>query len=87
MYGYMQGVYLHGGANRYVQGQIHTSHTADGRKPFPSHLCLGALINQFKEGTEHAEIWGAPVHTYPRSATVATETMGTHKAGEGLYGG
>jgi hypothetical protein len=87
MYGYMQGVYLHGGANRYVQGQIHTSHTADGRKPFPSHLCLGALINQFKEGTEHAEIWGAPVHTYPRSATVATHTMGTHKAGEGLYGG
>jgi len=86
LYGWLQGPYLHGGLNRYVQVQVHKSNTHDGRQPLPLHEVCGVTLNKYLNG-EVAECVGAGVAKYAPAAYAAHSTFGTHLKGEGLYGG
>jgi len=86
LYGWLQGPYLHGGLNRYVQVQVHKSNTHDGRQPLPLNEVCGVTLNKYLPG-EVAECVGAGVAKYVPAAYVAPSTFGTHRKGDGLYGG
>ena len=86
LYGWLQGPYLHGGKNRYVQCQVHKSNTHDGRTPLALDEVCGVTLNKYLNG-EVAECVGAGVAKYPPVASTASTTLGTHKRGDGLYGG
>jgi len=86
LYGWLQGPYLHGGMNRYVQVQVHKSNTHDGRQPLPLHEVCGVTLNKYLPG-EVADCVGAGVAKYVPAEYVAPITFGTHRKGEGLYGG
>ena len=86
LYGWLQGPYLHGGKNRYVQVQVHKSNTHDGRTPLKLDEVCGATLNKYLTG-ENVECVGAEVNAFPPEASVAHETCGTHKRGDGLFGG
>jgi len=86
LYGWLQGPYLHGGLNRYVQVQVHKSNTHDGRQPLPLHEVCGVTLNKYLPG-EVADCVGAGVAKYVPAEYVAPITFGTHRKGEGLYGG
>lgn len=86
LYGWLQGPYLHGGNNRYVQVQVHKSNTHDGRVPLRMEHVCGATLNQYKD-YEHCHVVGAARELFPTSFTTAPRTMGTHQKGDPLYGG
>jgi len=86
LYGWLQGPYLHGGNNRYVQVQAHKSNTHDGRVPLRMEHVCGATLNQYKDH-EFCHVVGAEKELFPTSYTTAPRTMGTHQKGEVLYGG
>ena len=86
LYGWLQGPYLHGGKNRYVQCQVHKSNTHDGRTPLALDEVCGVTLNKYLNG-EVAECVGAGVAKYPLVASTAPTTLGTHRKGDGLYGG
>ena len=87
LYGYLQGPYLHGGKNRYVEVQVNKSNTYDGRTPLKMDEVCGATLNKYEPESDIVLCTGADDAHYTPDLTKAPESIGTHKAGDAIYGG
>ena len=87
LYGWLQGPYLHGGKNRYVEVQVNKSNTHDGRTPLKLDEVCAATLNKWDLATDSLTLTGAYGQLFEPQESRAQRTFGTHVKDDAIYGG